>query len=390
MPGQHADISPSGAERWMICTPSIQLEKQFPAKESSYAAEGTLAHKIGEYYINIALKRGDLAKNLHEVIDLKNDSLYKPEMKRYMEGYRDYVLEQYAEALKQSKEAKIYIERRLELDHIIPGGFGTGDIVIVWPGHLHFIDLKYGQGIKVEAEKNPQQMLYACGALREFGGQYKCHDVKITIYQPRIDHIETWCTTSTYLMSWAYDYAIPAAKAAFEGAGEYVAGDHCRFCNAIGSCRAISEYNLDIARDEFSDPNLLKDHEIANIILKSANFKSWIDAVKDYAISKVRAGQMKLPGLKLVEGISRREYKDEAAIAKILIEDALVNENEIYDKKLIGFGDMEGLLGKKNFNLFVGHQIIKPTGAPTLVPVTDKRPALGSVEAAQNEFKDIP
>jgi hypothetical protein len=388
--GEHADITASGSKRWITCTPSIALEKSFPDKESEYAAEGSLAHKIGEIYIKIALKMGDLSKLLHEAIDLKKHPLYKPEMKRYMEGYRDYVLEQYAQALKESKEAKIYIERRLNLDHIIPGGFGTGDIIIVWPGSIRLIDLKYGQGVKVDAEENTQQMLYACGALREFATAfYTSYDIYITIYQPRLDHFDTWATTSTDLMSWATNTAIPAAKAAFEGTGVYIAGEHCRFCKAIGQCKAIAEYNLEIARDVFEGSTLLSTSEIANIILKSSIFTSWIDAVKDHAISKVRAGQLSLPGLKLVEGISRRKYKDEAAIAKILLEDAMVTEEEIYKKELIGFGDMENLLGKKNFNLFVGHQIIKPDGAPTLVPVTDKRPAIGSAEAAQLKFKDI-
>lgn len=390
MPGEHAKISPSAAHRWITCAPSIKLEESFPEQESEYAAEGTLAHKIGELYLKMKLDLKNLAAHLSEVVELKSDKLYKPEMKRYMESYRDYVLEQYAEALKESKEAKIFIERKLNLEHIIPGGFGTGDIVIVWPGNLRFIDLKYGKGVKVDAEQNPQQMLYACGALNEFGTKFKIEKIKITIYQPRLEHIDTWTTTSTHLMAWAYDTAIPAAKRAFEGVGQFVAGHHCKFCRAQGACRKLAEYNMEIASEEFGDPNLLTPEEIANIILKRPIFTSWIDAVNDYAISKMRKGGFTLPGLKVVEGVSRRIYKDETELAKTLIEYAMVEEDEIYEKKLIGFGKMEILLGAANFNLFAAGQIIKPTGAPTLVPLTDKRPALGSPDAAQKDFEHIP
>lgn len=390
MPDEHAKISPSASERWMACTPSVKLEESFEEQGSDYAKEGTLAHKIGEYYIKMRLEPAKLAQYLKAVTDLKSDRLYKPEMKRYMEEYRDYVLEQYADALKQSKDAKIFVERRLNLDHIIPGSFGTGDVVIVWPGHLRFIDLKYGKGVKVEAVENPQQMLYACGALREFGGKYKISKVDITIYQPRLEHIETWSTDSTHLMAWAFETATPKAKAAFEGTGEFVPGDHCRFCRAIGGCAAIAEYNKELANEEFSDPNLLRPDQVANIILKSSIFTSWIQAVKDYAVSQVRSGKLSIPGMKLVEATSRRIYKNEAELAKILIDDALFTEEEIYDKKLIGLGDLETLLGRKNFNVFTKGQIIKPSGAPTLVPVTDKRPEIGTLDAVRDQFKHIP
>lgn len=390
MAGVHAKISPSGAHRWIECPPSIQLSESFPNKESEFAAEGTLAHTIGELLIKMWLQIGLLPDHIEKISLAEKDLLYKPEMKRLMMEYRDYVVEQYAVALKESGgNAEIHIETRLDLGHIIPDGFGFGDVCIVWPGNLRFIDLKYGKGVKVDAKENPQQMLYACGALRKFAKKYNIENVHITIYQPRLDHIDTWHITTTDLMAWAHDVAVPAAKIATNGGGEFKAGHHCIFCPAKGACRTFAEFNMDIAREEFTDPQILTPEEISNIVLKSSIFTGWIEAVKDDAIRRVKAGEITLPGLKLVEGISRRKYKDEAAIAKTLIEEVMFSEEEIYKRQLIGFGEMETLIGKKHFNTYVGDFIIKPPGSPTLVPLTDKRPAIGNTEAAQSDFEGI-
>lgn len=395
MPGLHSEISPSMFKRCINCPPSVALSRQFPNVESSYAEEGTLAHTIGEILIKLWLRIGNLAElsqqleDVKKTVNAKKVLLYTPEMKRITEEYRDYVIEQYAVILKDHPEAKIYVERRLDLGHIALDMFGTGDICIVWNGGLRFIDLKYGKGVKVDAEENPQQMLYVCGALREFAGPYKIEHVFITIYQPRLSHIDNWCTTTTELMAWAYSVAIPAAKQAMKGEGEFKAGKHCQFCPANGACKVFAEYCLDIARDQFINPDLLTAEEIANIVLKSGIFTGWIKAVKDDAIRRVRKGELKLPGLKLVQGISKRVYTNEPEIAKTLIDEVMFTEDQIYKKELIGFGEMETLIGKKNFDKYIGAFIVKPSGAPTLVDLSDSRPELGSVEAAEQVFKDI-
>lgn len=374
----------------MTCTPSIQLEKQFPNAESEYAAEGTLAHSLGELYLNIALGRLDPVDRIMKLHQIEAHKLYKPEMKRFMSDYRDYALEHYNAALKEDPNAQIFIERKLKLDHLVPGSFGTGDIVIVWNGNAHLIDYKHGKGVLVEAEENPQQKLYACGVLREFASKYKIENIFITIYQPRLQNIGKWKTTSTELMAWAHDTLVPAAKKAWEGTGEYVAGDHCKFCNAKPACKKIAEYNLEIAREEFSDPDLLTPEEISNILLKASIFISWIDAVKKYALSEAVAGRKSWPGLKLVAGRGQREYKEPDKIAEVLIDDLMYTEDEIYKKKeLVGITEMQALVGLNTLETHLKQFVVKKSGAPTFAPLTDKRPVFKPGASADEDFKDF-
>jgi hypothetical protein len=395
MPVLHSEISPSMFKRCIACPPSVALSRQFPDADSEFAVEGTLAHTIGEILLKQWFGMGNAAEMLQQLddakktVDAKKQPLYKPEMKRITEEYRDYVIEQYAAILKEHPEAKIYVETEFKLDHIVPGGFGTADVCIVWNTGMRLIDLKYGKGVKVDAAENPQQMLYACGALRMFAKPTTTYGIHITIYQPRLNHIDNWQTNSTDLMAWAFTTAKPAADLAVKGEGEFKAGSHCQFCPAKGACKVFAEYCLDIARAEFVNPDLLTSEEIANIILKSSIFTGWIKAVKDDAIRRVRNGELKLPGLKLVAGISKRVYTNEAEIARTLVEEVMFTEEEIYKKELIGFGEMETLIGKKNFDLYIGSYIVKPTGAPTLVPLTDSRPEIGSTEAAEADFENI-
>lgn len=386
----HADLGPSKAKQWLTCTPSVRLEKQFPNIESEYAAEGSLAHSLGELYVKIALGRGTPVERITALHEIESHILYKPEMKRFMGEYRDYVMEQYSAALKQDPKALIFIERKLQLDHLVPGSFGTGDIIIVWTGHVHLIDYKHGKGVLVEAEENPQLKLYACGALREFAAQYKIEHVYVTIYQPRLQNIDKWQTTSRELMAWAHDTVIPAAKKAWEGAGEFVAGDHCKFCNAKPACRKIAEYNLEIAQDEFGDIEILTAEEISNILIKASIFTSWIEAVKTYALKEAAAGRKSWPGLKLVAGKSRREYNNPEGLAKVLLDDMMFTEEEIYKKKeLIGITEMQALVGLNNIEAHLKEFVIKNPGGPTFAPVNDKRPVFSFTSSADNDFKDF-
>lgn len=391
MPGKHAELSPSGGKRWTTCTKSVQLEKQFPNKESEYAEEGTTAHELGEVLIKQTLKLMPPSEQLKilERIQFQN-AYYNAEMLRHASDYRDFVVEAYSEAYAESNgDVQIFIEKPLDISNIHPAIWGTGDVVIVWPGNAWLIDLKYGQGVQVQAEENAQQKLYACGVIREFGVKYRIKDVRITIYQPRLDNVETWRTNAIDLMKWGLEVVKPAAEKAMAGEGEFVAGEHCQFCNAKALCRVNADYNMEIAREEFHDPTLLTPDEVANILLKHTSFTSWIKAVVEYATEQALTGKQQWPGLKIVEGRSIRKYINEAAIIRTLSEDLMFDENEYMEKSLISIGKMEALLGKKNFTKYIGHSVVKPAGNPTLVPVTNKRKALGTSESAHVDFEGI-
>ena len=390
MLGDHALLSCSGSERWIHCPPSVRLSQAFPDEETKYAAEGTLAHTLGELKTLKKLGRISAVEFETRVHEVRSNELYTGrEMERITDDYRDYILEAFAVAKSLDPKAAIYIEVTLDLDHIVPEGFGRGDICIVAKDYLHFIDLKYGKGVLVEAKENPQQMLYACGALRKFftktGDTVK---VRLTIYQPRIKNIDTWDTDSKYLMSWAHDVAAPAALLAFDGAGEFKAGEHCHFCPANKNCRKHYEYVTEIAKHQFAPPETISLTEVAEILMRAKQLKSWLDAVSDWAIAGALKGELKIPGMKLVRGTARRNYVKGDGLERTLIDDLMFDESEVIDRSVIGITELSNLVGPKNMVLLEKF-IVKPQGAPTLVPLSDKRPPIGSAEEAKDVFANI-
>ena len=173
-PERHAVLSASSSHRWLHCNPSARLELEFEDRETEAAAEGTAAHALAEHKLRKALKM----RSTRPVSKYDSD-----EMELYTDGYMEFVLEAIEEARKDCPDPKVLIEQRLDFSCYVPDGFGTGDCLIVADKLLHIIDLKYGQGVLVSAEENPQMMLYALGALRIFDCLYDIETVSMTIYQ---------------------------------------------------------------------------------------------------------------------------------------------------------------------------------------------------------------
>lgn len=242
------------------------------------------------------------------------------------------------------------------------------------------IDLKYGMGVLVNAESNPQMMLYALGALRKYEKDYTIKKVKMTIFQPRRDNVTTWETTTTKLKKWADKYLRTRAELAYKGSGKYQPGEHCQFCKAATKCRARAEEKLKLAKQEFKAPPLLTDSEIESMLAKIPDIKRWIEEVWSYATEEALKGK-EWNGFKIVAGKSNRKYKDEK-----LVEDACFKAGykDIYKKSLISVTEMEKLLGKTEFSKVLGSLVEKPQGKPTLVGEDDSRPAITN---AKNEFK---
>lgn len=265
----------------------------------------------------------------------------------------------------------------------VPDGFGTGDCIIIADRTLHVIDFKYGQGVLVESEHNPQMMLYALGALRIYDTLYDIDEVAMTIYQPRRENISTWTISVADLKAWAEDELIPKAKLAHEGTGEYLPGPWCTFCKAAVKCRARAEEKLRLAQYEFARPPLLTDAEIEEILDKLSDLTSWANEIMAYAQDAALNQGKQWRGWKVVEGRSVRKYSDEQAVI------AAANEagyHDIFRKSLLPLTEMEKLMGKQEFQRILGGLIVKPAGKPTLVPASDKRPAITNVNT---DFKDI-
>ena len=370
---EHALLSASSSHRWLACPPSAKLCAEMPEQASPYAAQGTDAHELCQHKVEKALGRDspDPTENL---------SYYDQEMEDCANEYCSFVMEQVEEAKNHCKDPQVLIEQRLDFSQWVPEGFGTGDCVIVADDVLQIIDFKYGVGVMVEAENNPQMMCYALGALSEFGFLYDIKSIKMTIFQPRRGNVSTFEISKEDLLSWADTVLKPAAILAFNGEGEFTAGDHCQFCHVKTSCRKRAEYNLELAKYDFAMPVNLSELEIAAILPRIDELTAWAGDIKEYALEQALSGT-NYPGYKIVEGRSVRKYVDDNAVA-----DAATNAGfDPYEKKVLGITAMTQLMGKKKFEEILGSLITKPQGKPVLVPESDKRP---EINTSYEDFKD--
>lgn len=369
-PSDHALLSASGAHRWLNCTPSARLESDEPESTSAAAEQGTAAHALAEHKLRRALKQ----RSKRPVSAWIDD-----EMETLTDDYVSFVQEHISIAQETCGDPQVLIEQRLDFSHIVPGSFGTGDCVIIAEPTLQIIDLKYGQGVLVEAANNPQLMLYALGALHAFGSLYDIETVSVTIYQPRRANVDTWEISVAELEQWAETEVKPKAELASAGEGEFCPGSWCQFCRIAPTCRARAEANLQLAKLEFVPPAELSDAEIADVLTRIPQLKTWASDVEAYALSKAVNQGVVFEGFKLVAGRSVRKYTSETDVAAAA---EAAGYRDIWDRKLITLTAMEKLMGKPAFNEILGDLVTKPAGKPTLVPASDKRPPLDLVSAA--------
>jgi len=361
----HALLSPSASHRWIECPPSARLTEFLADTTSAYATEGTAAHSIAEEKLNHSLG-----------YKAEKPKCEDSDMDSYTDDYVAFVTEQMADLVNPIA----YAEQRVDCSRYVPECFGTCDALIVSDGVLHICDLKYGMGIKVEAKENDQLRIYALGALDMFGCLYDIHTVRMSIFQPRLNHCDTWEVSVTDLLDWAENILVPAAQLAWNGGGYYKSGAHCQFCKAKAECRERAMENLALAAYEFTDPALLNTCEVADILGKIDELVSWGSDVKNFALARALSGT-KYDGWKVVEGRSTRHYTDEGAVA----EEVQSLGFDPYEHKLLGITSMTSLLGKKRFEEKVGGLTYKPQGKPVLVPVTDKRK---EINTAADDFAD--
>lgn len=283
-------------------------------------------------------------------------------------------------AKKETPDPVVLAEQRVDFSRWVPEGFGTADCLIVSDKALAVIDLKYGQGVLVEAKRNPQMMCYALGALEMFSALYDIETITMTIFQPRRDNVSTYELPVSDLLDWAENTLKPKAALASKGEGDFKAGEHCRFCKARNDCRARAEANLALAKYDFALPPTLTDAEIEAILPVLDELTAWAEDIQAYALTKALSGKT-WHGYKLVEGRSNRKYVSADAVAE-KVQDAGFDP---FEKKLLGITAMQKLMGKKRFDELLEGLIEKPQGKPTLVPESDKRPA---IHTAKDDFKE--
>ena len=370
---QHALLSASSAHRWISCPPSALLSKNFEDVSSTFAQEGTDAHTLAQYKLenSLGIKTRDPTEAL---------SFYNEEMNSHAENYAIFVLEQVEKTKETCADPLVLIEQKLDFSKYVPGGYGYVDCLIIADDTLTVIDYKYGLGIEISAEKNPQMFCYALGALALFDGIYDIDNVHLIIYQPRRENISEYDISKSELIKWAVEVLVPTAELAINGKGEYKSGAHCQFCKAKATCRKRAECNLELAKYDFEVPATLNNDEIAAILTKADELVSWANDVKEYALKEALHGA-KFEGFKLVTGRSNRKYTNEAAVADVVI----AAGKDPYEKKLLGITAMTALLGKKVFEEILGGLTLKSPGKPTLVTADDKRPEFNSAYEDFNE-----
>ena len=378
MAKKHALLGASSSARWLVCTPSARLEAMFPDEQSPYAAEGTVAHDLAESILRHKLE-GKKAPKLDD---------YSTEMIEAVNRYVDICEEKVNEARARSSDAEAMIEARLDFSRWVPDGFGTGDMVIVADGILEVIDLKYGKGVPVSAIENTQMRLYALGAYDVNEFLYDVKSVRMTIVQPRLDSVSTDEMALEELLDWGEEIK-PIAQRAFRGEGDCTPCDYCNFCKARHTCRALADTCLDTFYKNGGKLNqLLTDREVSDILVMKDLITKWVKGVYDFAYEKALSGEKQWPGYKLVEGTSRRTITDPDAAAQTLLDNGYKEEDIFKPRELEGITNLQKVLGKKGVSEYLEAYIDKPEGKPTLVPESDKRPAINTVETMANEFDD--
>ena len=301
---------------------------------------------------------------------------YSEEAESVTDEYVQFCVETIEAVRASCPDPLILVEHRLDYSEIVPDGFGTGDLLIVGDGVLEIIDFKGGRGVRVEADRNPQLMLYALAGLLEFDPLYDIRTIRMSIVQPRLNNTSSYEIIPDDLLSWAQNDVAPAAMLAMEGKGEFKAGEHCRFCKARHTCRKRSEYYMELARRDFKEVDLLTDEEIADILPMAQNLAKWVEDLMAYATAQAEKGKT-WPGYKLVASVTKRKYTNDADVIRVCTEAGYTN---IYKTSLLGISDLEKAIGKKAFQEIVGPYVFKPEGTPELVPLSDRRKPISSAE----------
>lgn len=370
----HALLGASSSYRWIHCPPSVRQGEKYENRGSEYAAEGTEAHLLCEYRLKKKL-------GIEMEDPLPGLQYYSQEMEANAEGYAEYVVEMLEEAKKTCSDPIVLIEQQVNYEKWVRDGYGTADALVIADGVLHVIDYKNGKGILVSCEDNSQMKCYALGALSMFDGIYDITEVSMTIYQPNRDNVSTAHLVKEDLLEWADTVLAPAAALAFEGKGDYACGDWCQFCPVKHICRARADYAMELARYDFADPAILDDEDIVDILARVDELSAWASDIKEYALRQALSGK-EWSGWKVVEGRSVRRHTDEDKVAETVTEAGF----DPYEKRLLGITAMTQTLGKKKFNELLGELVMKPQGKPTLVPESDKRPAMNT---AKEDFTEV-
>lgn len=391
----HSTLNASGAYRWLECPPSAQLEQQFSDTTSQAAAEGTIAHELAEVKVRNYFYTTDFGKRklTSAINNLKKNELWQDEMLGYTDDYLDYIK---SVALAMSSTPYVAIEKKVNFGKYTLAdpldeyeGAGTADCILICGKTIHVIDFKYGKSPegRVDAERNPQMMLYALGAYETYKILYSIENISLSIVQPRLpDGISEWSCSIEELLEFG-SYVQERAKLAVVGEGEYSPGKKtCRYCRARNKCRARAEENIRLAFMTEKKPPLITNVEVGRYLVLGEDVASWLNDLQDYALAECLAGN-EINGWKAVEGRGSRAWTDMDTAFSKLAENG-ISETVLWERKPLTLAQVEKVVGKKDFDTFVGDMVVKAPGKPALVKESDKRMAITNKISANDAFKE--
>lgn len=370
----HKRFSPSGASRWLACPASTFGPQE--EQQSSYADEGTAAHQLAA---ECWVMGTDPATRIGETI---NGFPVTEEMANAVQIFLDVLTQTVNELSVNGHQADVLIEHTMESSLCSDFG-GTADAIVYGPEYLRIVDFKYGAGVAVEVEHNPQLKCYAWLSLT--GLDCDPSMVCMTVVQPRRDHpdgpVRSWSTTAAEIRDFG-QMVLGCIEAAEEGS--FNVGDHCRWCPRKVHCPELQRYTLEIAKQEFADvQQTLTPEAAADLMEKAGAVESFLEAVKQWAHGQLDKG-VPVPGFKLVHAFANRAYcVEESEILKRL-KKLKVAKADAFVTSLKTPAQLEKVTGKE----FVNSICDRALKGTTVVPESDKRPAVVR-QSARDEFANL-
>lgn len=385
----HARLAPSASKRWMECPGSVRMSEGIESKSSVYAAEGTAAHELAAHCLSNDYNAERFA---NYVIDITGktfgERLLMPgspladdrfevdeEMVEGVQLYLDHV----RSLLKE--DCEIDVEQRLDMTHLHPDIYGTGDALIYHAAReaLWVLDFKYGKGVAVEVPENPQLLAYGSGAAKRYGNR-GLKKITLVVVQPRAPHPAGPIRSAEYdvldLLEFENKLA-DAAKATEASDAPLKAGEWCRFCPALPTCPQAREKAVADALSEFAEPENMNDEQLASVLKEADSILTWVKAVQAYAHAEATAGRCP-PGYKLVPKRASRKWKFEEAEIKdrLCMEFDLSEDDILTEPELKSAPQVEKVIGKKAFQAVEAALVAKVSSGTNLVPIADPRPAV--------------
>lgn len=384
----HAHLSPSSAERWLACPGSVRLVDSLDRTDdggSTFAAEGTRAHTLAYLEASRAFDlMGERDYLAHKAEWLRQAGAHGDDVEEMEDGAREYVtvLQDIASDL---PGATVVLERRV--DPAVPGCWGTADAIVYGTRRIVVVDYKYGQGVVVEVERNPQAMLYGLGALELMDLLGTIEDVDLVIVQPRAGGVSRWSLTAESLRAWREEDVLPIAAETSMPEARIVPGySQCRWCPASGICATRADW---ITRRDFGDPALLDADGLADAAKSLTEVRDWCNAVEKEALFQIYQNEARLPGLKVVMSGGKRSITDKARAIDLLVE-AGYDRSKVAREDTQTLGALEKLVGPARLAEVLGDLLKKGSGSPSLAPESDPREAITSASQAVEDFEDLP